>query len=152
MDPFGAKHIVYPRNGSQMAFIHPCRDIKPFDQVQDVADGDDVRMEADVGGKGGDLRCQLPCEYHAPTAWKLQRHQNQKQGCIRSFWIVDSLFIDWLLKQGACASLQPLWKKCGEGGQTALSPEKPTVPFPISLPWLSAKVFLFPISEEAQSW
>ena len=61
-------------------------------------------------------------------------------------------FIDWLLKQGACASLWTLWKKCGKGGQTALSPEKPTVSFPISLLWLSTEVPISQIFEEAQSW
>ena len=61
-------------------------------------------------------------------------------------------FIDWLLKQGACASLWALWKKCRKGGQITLSPEKPTVSFPVSLLWLSAEVPISQIFEEAQSW
>ena len=61
-------------------------------------------------------------------------------------------FVDRLLKQGACASLWTLWEKCGKGGQTALSPEKPTMSFPISLLWLSTEVPISQIFEKAQSW
>ena len=46
--------------------------------------------------QGGDFRCQLPCEYQVDGAWKLQRHQNQKQGCIRCFWNLDCLETDCL--------------------------------------------------------
>ena len=59
-----------------------------------MGDGDHVRVGVDDGEKvtpgqgGGDFRCQLPCEYQADKAWKVKRHQNQKQGCIRSFEIL----------------------------------------------------------------
>ena len=51
--------------------------------LADVAESVASAEAEGIQAQGGKFHCEPPCQFKAKTAWKLQRHQNAKQGCVR---------------------------------------------------------------------
>merc|ERR1712034_16553 len=54
-----------------------------MDTLADVAESVASAEAEGIQSQGGKFHCEPPCQFKAKTAWKLQRHQNAKQGCVR---------------------------------------------------------------------